>query len=223
MAGTPKVSAKSGLSFAGTDFPYPPQPNTPSDKAKIHRRDAEAQRNASFQALRLRGKIKSPPTPMRKLRSDALWHTFTPAQQKKIQQWLFDDHFSYVKTHALMKSELGLTCALSTIGPIYHHLAELRANDAFLTAHDAAGQVLDAGVDVEKLRSASDVLVATRLFRELKNKAGVREIVALARLTHHTESREIRHSHGNSILDRLKLSRLQTRAAARPPDEPEVN
>ena len=143
---------------------------------------------------------------MRKLRSDALWHTFTPAQQKKIQQWLFDDHFSYGKTHALMKSELGLSCALSTIGPIYHHLAELRANDALLIAHDAAGHVVGAGVDVEKLRSASDVLIATHLFTELQHCTGIKEITALARLAVQNKSRENQRARNDLARQRLKAS-----------------
>jgi hypothetical protein len=143
---------------------------------------------------------------MRKLRSDALWHTFTPDQQKKIKQWLFDDHFSYGKTHALMKSELGLTCALSTIGPMYHHLAELRANDALLNVHDAAGHVVEAGVDVEKLRSASEVLIATHMFTELQRCKSVKTITALGRLAVQNKSRENQKARNDLARRRLEAA-----------------
>jgi hypothetical protein len=160
---------------------------------------------------------------MRKLRSDAVWHTFTHEQQKKIQQWLFDDHLSYQKTHQLMKAELQLSCALSTIGPIYHHLAELRANDALLSIHDAAGQVTNAGVDVEKLRSASETLIAARLFRELKDRASVKEIAALARLTLQSESREIRQTRSQTMLERLQFKAWQSHASTQVASETEVS
>jgi hypothetical protein len=88
-----------------------------------------------------------------------------------------------------MKSELGLSCALSVIGPMYHHLAEWRANDALLNVHDAAGQVLEAGVDVAKVRSASEVLIATQLFTELQHCTGSKEIIALARAAVQNKSR----------------------------------
>src|ERR1700684_2970909 len=103
---------------------------------------------------------------MKKLRSDSRWHAYTPEQQKKIEQWLFDDHLGYQKTRERMKTDLGLTCALSSIFNLYHYLAERRADNAFLNAQDLAGQVADSGVDLEKLRSASQVLIAARFFRE---------------------------------------------------------
>jgi hypothetical protein len=147
---------------------------------------------------------------MRKLRSDALWHTFTPGQQRKIQQWLFDGHFSYARTRGLMKSELGLCCALSTIGPMYHHLAELRANDALLTIQDAAGQVAEAGVDVEKLRSANEVLLATGMFTELQRSNDTKAIIALGKLAVQYKSRENQKARYDLLRRRLEASLKET-------------
>ena len=160
---------------------------------------------------------------MRKLRADARWHTLNPEQQKKIQQWLFDDHLSYQKTHELMKAELGITCALSTIGPMYRRLAESRADDVFFSAHDLAGQLANSGLEVAMLRSASEKLIAARLLQVLHKGGTVKEITALARLTLQTESREIRQEQRDITLERLRLSAFQSRAGVRERAETEAN
>jgi hypothetical protein len=156
---------------------------------------------------------------MRKLRSDALWHTFTAEQQKKIQQWLFDDHFSYQRTRELMKTELGLTCALSTLCNIHNYLDELRSDSAWLNAHDLAGQVIDSGANLEKLRSASQLLLASRFLQTVTHRGSVQEIATLGRLMLQHESQEISRTRTDLADERTKLRTMQPpfRTEPRPP------
>jgi hypothetical protein len=142
---------------------------------------------------------------MKKLRSDALWHTFTLDQQKQIEQWLFDDHLSYQQTRERMKTELGLTCALSTMHQIHRYLSDLRADSAFLNAHDLADHVVDSGVRLEKLRSASELLLASRFLQTVTAKAPVQEIATLGRLMLQHQSRDIRRTQTDLAAEHLKL------------------
>jgi hypothetical protein len=147
---------------------------------------------------------------MKKLRSDARWHTLTPEQQKKIEQWLFTDHFSFRKTHQLMKTELGIQCALSTIGPMYHYLDDLRADSAFLNAGDFAAQTLNSGASFEKLHSASKLLLASRFLRSMTENADTADIVRLGRLMLQHESSEILQDRMALLAQRFDISRAES-------------
>jgi hypothetical protein len=116
---------------------------------------------------------------------------FHPVQQKKIQQWLFDDHLSYRKTHELMKTDLGITCSPSAIAPLYHYLAELRADNVVLNAQNLAVQMSNSGIDVEKLCSASRMLIASQFLQKVTHGASIPEIVALGRLMLQSDTRNI--------------------------------
>ena len=86
---------------------------------------------------------------MRKLRSDALWHKLTPEQQNQVQHWLFVERLGYVQIHGRMQEELGIACSLSTIGPMYHYLAELRSHERETILEKLTDVITEPGADIQ--------------------------------------------------------------------------
>jgi hypothetical protein len=137
---------------------------------------------------------------MRKLRSDALWHKLTPEQQNQIQHWLFFEHLSYEQTHRLMQMRLGITCALSIIGPLYHHLKEVRSGEREAMLEKLTDVITEPGADLAGVRADSLAVITKRLIERSQARDSTKEIVALGRLMVRSEAREIDR-------DRVELAR----------------
>ncbi len=89
---------------------------------------------------------------MRKLRSDALWHKLTPDQKNQVQHWLFVEHLGYAQTHDRIQKELGIACALSTIGPMFHYLQEMRSHEREAILQKLTDVITEPGADLERVR-----------------------------------------------------------------------
>src|ERR1700722_566756 len=100
---------------------------------------------------------------MRKLRSDALWHRLTLEQQNQIQHWLFVERLGYMQTHARMQKELCLNCSLSTIGPMYHYLNELRSHERETILQTLTDVITEPGADIQGIRTNSLTVITKRL------------------------------------------------------------
>jgi hypothetical protein len=138
---------------------------------------------------------------MRKLRSDALWHKLTADQQAKIQTWLFEDHLSYRQTHARMRQEFGIVCALSGLSSIYHHCEELRSRHPTASLLEMANMVNASGTDAAQLHSASKTLIAAKLLEKSMHGADVKEIAVLGRLLLKNDENEIRRTNARFALN----------------------
>ncbi len=137
---------------------------------------------------------------MRKLRSDARWHKLTPEQQNQIQHWLFVEQLGYVQTHDLMQKQLGITCALSTIGPLYHYLKEVRSHEREAMLQKLTEVITEPGADLAGVRADSLAIINKRLLVRSMERDNTREIVSLGRVLVRSEAREIER-------DRVELAR----------------
>ena len=137
---------------------------------------------------------------MRKLRSDALWHKLTHEQQNQIQHWLFVERLGYMQTHARMQKELCLNCSLSTIGPMYHYLNELRSHERETILQTLTDVITEPGADIQGIRTNSLTVITKRLLDRSVERSDTTEIAALGRVMFQGEARELER-------DRLELAR----------------
>lgn len=92
---------------------------------------------------------------MRKFRSDALWFKLSPEQQKKIEHWFFVENLSYRTVHGRMRTELGVTCAVSTVGVMYHHCNKLRLQERTATLDKLTEILTDRRSDLRRIPTES--------------------------------------------------------------------
>ena len=142
---------------------------------------------------------------MRKLRSDALWHKLTPDQQARIEHWLFVEKFSLAKTHALMRTELGIQCALSIIGPMYHYLNELRSHERETILQKLTEVITEPGTNLNLIRTDSLTVITNHLMQRCVDNGDIREIAALGRVMVQGEERDIQRDRVNLLRERFAL------------------
>ncbi len=147
---------------------------------------------------------------MRKLRSDALWHRLTPDQQNQVQHWLFVEHLGYAQTHERIQKVLGIACALSTIGPMYHYLKELRSQEREAMLQKLTEVITEPGADLAGIRTDSLAVVTKRLMKRAWERDNTKEIVALGRLMVRSEAREIAHERVELARESLRLREGRT-------------
>ena len=146
---------------------------------------------------------------MRKLRSDSFWHKLTPDQKSQIQHWFFVDNLSYAQTHSRMRTEMGVTCALSAIGPLYHHLSELRSHEREAILQKLTDVITEPGVDLTGIRAGSLAVINRQLLERAARRDDSGEIAALGRVLVRTEGREIERERLELMRERLSQNRAQ--------------
>ncbi|MDB6021844.1 MAG: hypothetical protein JWQ04_1701 [Pedosphaera sp.] len=147
---------------------------------------------------------------MKKLRSDALWHKLTPEQQAKIQHWFFAERLSYSAVHARMRNELGITCARSILGPIYHYCNDLRSNDSEAIREKLTEAITEPGADLSRVRIDSLTLITGQLIQKAHPGGNPRHIAALGRVLLQAQSRELERERLELMQERISLRRTMT-------------
>lgn len=143
----------------------------------------------------------------------------TVEQQKRIEHWLFTEHLSYAQTHARMREELRITCALSTIGPMYRHLKESRSNEREAILQKLTEVITEPGADIDGIRAGSLAVISKRLLDRAMARDNSDEIVALGRVMLRGEGREIQRDRVELARQSLALRRWEAvRKCGGPPD-----
>ena len=156
---------------------------------------------------------------MRKLRSDALWHRLTLEQQNQIQHWLFVERLGYVQTHARMQKDLGLNCSLSTIGPMYHYLNELRSHEHETILQTLTDVITEPGADIQGIRTGSLTVITKRLLDRSVERGDTTEIAALGRVMFQGEARELERDRLELAREKIAFARVQAILACQSHDQ----
>ena len=130
---------------------------------------------------------------MRKLRSDALWHKLTRKQQKKIEHWFFVENLSYRVIRERMRTELGVTCTLATIGSMYRNCNTLRFREHEATLDKLAEILTDKRSDLRRIPIDSLAAISgCLLHRAVMRDDDPKTMVSLARVMLQAGARDIR-------------------------------
>ena len=157
---------------------------------------------------------------MRKLRSDALWHKLTSEQQNQIQHWLFVERLGYVSTHERMQKELGITCSLSTIGPMYHYLSELRSHERETILQRLTDVITEPGADLKGIRTDSLAIITKRLMDRAMERDDTTKVAALGRVMLQGEGHELERDRLELAREKLAFAQAQAVVACGTSDQP---
>ncbi|MDB6020859.1 MAG: hypothetical protein JWQ04_716 [Pedosphaera sp.] len=151
---------------------------------------------------------------MKKLRSDALWHKFTPEQQDKIQHWFFVEHLSYTAVHARIRDEFGIKCSRSILSPMYQHCKELRSHEREAMLQKLTEVITEPGADVSRVQNDTLTLITGRLLHRSLVHGDTAEVAALARVMFQGESRAIERDRLDLAREQLEWRRAQSAPAS---------
>ncbi|HZV34417.1 MAG TPA: hypothetical protein VFB72_07545 [Verrucomicrobiae bacterium] len=146
---------------------------------------------------------------MRKIRSDALWHKLSPEQQKKIERWFFDEHLSYRVVRERLRTDFGVTCALSAIGPMYRHCKELRSRERDATLDRLTEILTDPRSDLRRIPTDSVATITACLMHRAIVQDDPKTVAALANVIMQGQSHEIQRDHKKLAEEKLAFRRLQ--------------
>ncbi len=130
---------------------------------------------------------------MKKARGDAKWNHLSTKQREALEQWLFEDKFTYEATLEKARQELGFKGSVSSLRRFYGRTAEERMLRGFVQSQEQVKQIKEAPVSAEELRAAGMKVVAQLFLRQVvQAPEQVREWSRLAKLLLQSESNEIR-------------------------------
>ena len=158
---------------------------------------------------------------MRKIRSDALWHKLTPEQQAKINHWFFVENLSFRAVHERIGKELGIRCALSIIGPMYHHCNKLRSHERETILQGLTNVITEPGINLNMVRNDSMNVVASRLLRRsMENDGPSTEIAKLGKVVLEGQGRDIQQQRLDLLAKQVDLKRMESQLKAKPKQKP---
>jgi hypothetical protein len=146
---------------------------------------------------------------MRKIRSDAFWHKLAPKQQKQIEQWFFIENISYRAVRDRMRKKFGVSCALSAIGPMYHHCRERRSQEREAVLERLTEIVVEPGSHLKHVRTDTMKAIAGRLFRRAVAQDDTMRVSALGRVMMQADARENDARRVELVARKFELARLQ--------------
>ncbi len=130
---------------------------------------------------------------MSKLRSDSAWAVLLPEQRETLEEWLFEENLGYKEALERARTEFGITASLAGLADYYRWLAQERMQRELLDVKRVAGEIDEAGTDLDELGAAAMTLVAKRMLQLAVTSPGkVKELVSLGRLLVANDAQDIK-------------------------------
>ncbi len=131
---------------------------------------------------------------MNKLRSDSAFCQLTPQQCDTLEEWLFEERFSYPKVVEKLKAEFGLETSLTGVRRFYKRLDWERLRQSLVDVVETSGWAVEA-LKGGNLKPGM-LLLANKCAFELMMKSDppVRKVTALLRAITSAEARAFRQT-----------------------------
>jgi hypothetical protein len=138
---------------------------------------------------------------MKRTRSDAKWNGLTPAQQQKMESWLFEENLDYEETRKRAHKEFRFTGSASSVQRFCARKKQERCWQELVQSGQEAEELSGAPVNMEAVRTSSLMLLAQRFFRQMRDE-GIADAGVMGKLLMQAEANELRR-------ERLEFQRQQ--------------
>ncbi len=128
---------------------------------------------------------------MKRTRSDAKWNGLSPAQQQKMESWLFEENLDYEATRKRAETEFGFAGSASSVQRFCARKKQERCWRELVESGREAEELSGAPVNMGAVRTSSLMLLAQRFFRQMRDE-GIADAGVMGKLLMQAEANELR-------------------------------